>query len=333
MPKFFLLMNPSARSFESGKDWMKIFEILRARNVGFDFGFTEKGGDSGFIVQNAIRSGFDTIVAVGGDGTINETINCLFGPEEDRARATMGVIYTGTSPDFCRYHKIPLNTEVAINLLLSGQKTKVDVCRIQHYETPNGKPVSRIFSCSSNFGLGAAVARGANSGLRKRWGDSLGTFLSLVSAIYSYRPSVFRLKITGRPAKTSPSGRFAGLGAPGTPPSLDGRENCFHNVFNIFIGKNPIVASGIKLKMDISHDDGRLYILPLHGISRTRVLGYLPHAYTGSIAKWFPPIFASEVEILTGDENLEVEYDGDPRGFLPAKIKVLPKALELVRAA
>ncbi len=308
MPKFFLLMNPSARSFESGKDWIKIFEILRARNVGFDFGLTEKGVDSGFIVQNAIRSGFDTIVAVGGDVTINETINCLFGPDEDRARATMGVIYTGTSPDFCRYHKIPLNTEVAINLLLSGQKTKVDVCRIHHYETPNSKPVSRIFSCSSNFGLGAAVARGANSGLRKRWGDSLGTFLSLVSAIYAYRPSVFRLKIAGK-------------------------EICFHDVFNIFIGKNPIVASGIKLKMDISHDDGRLYILPLHGISRTRVLGYLPHAYTGSIAKWFPPIFASEVEILRGDENLEVEYDGDPRGFLPAKIKVLPKALELVRAA
>lgn len=305
-PRCFLVMNPSSRSFRSRFQWPDIFDGLRRRAVGFDFALTEKDGDTAGLVRQAIGRGFDTIVAVGGDGTINDVINGLFEDGSDRAGAALGVLYTGTSPDFCRNHGIPLDLESAMDLLISGIPRNIDVCRISHSLEAGGPPVTRYFTCCANFGLGATVARGANSGLRKTWGDLPGTLISLISAIARHDAPTFRVQ-------------------------LDGKEFHLPKLHNLFIGKSRLVASGIRLDLDIRPDDGLVYVLPLSGISRLRLFSLLPRAYTGSLPRLFPPHFARQVEILAWGDAPEVEYDGDPRGFLPAVIRVVPRSLPLIR--
>ncbi|MBF0502684.1 MAG: hypothetical protein HQM09_21295 [Candidatus Riflebacteria bacterium] len=305
MSRFFLVMNPSSRSFRARFEWLRIFELLEAGNAEFDFALTRRDEDTSVLVHNAIKNGFDTVVAVGGDGTINEVINGLFEAESTVGAATLGVIYTGTSPDFCGYHGIPVDVEKAVDLLLSGKHRRVDVCRITHRHAVEDAQVQRIFSCCANFGLGAAVARGSNSGLRKIWGDAIGTFLSITLSVLKYSPPDFRVRI-------------------------DGVESIIPGVFNIFVGKSPIIASGINLRMNISPDDGRLYFVPLHGISRAHLFAILPTIYTGSITERFVPKFPGEIDILDGGTASEVEYDGDPRGLLPAHISILPRALDLI---
>ena len=304
--RMFLVMNPSARSFQSRYQWPEIFDGLKRRKVDFDFALTEKEEDPANLVRRAIELGCDTVIAVGGDGTINEVINGLYSGGSDQAKASLGVLYTGTSPDFCRNHGIPLDLESAMDLLVSGARRKVDVCRISHPVQADGLPVTRYFSSCANFGLGAAVARGANSGLRKTYGDVLGTLFSLCSAIVRYGSPSFKIRV-------------------------DGAEIDLPKMYNLFIGKSRLVASGINLDIDVAPDDGRLYVLPLCGVSKGRLLTLLPRAYTGSLPRRFPPIFARRVEILAWGDAPEVEYDGDPRGFLPADIRVLPRSLPLIR--
>lgn len=329
----FLVLNPSSRSFLGQRKWPRIFELFQASGVHFEYGMTEQSGDGTHLAAAAASAGYDAVVAVGGDGTINEVISGLIpgdrknglnraGKENSRAngakefllpppsaissdRTRFGVIYTGTSPDFCAFHRQSLDPEESVRRILSGKTRRVDLCRIAYRITKGGNEVNRVFSCSANFGLGAAIARGANSGLRKRLGDFLGTFLSMLHAVGSYRPPSFTVR-------------------------LDGRQERLRLVHNLFVGKSPFIASGIKLQLDITSDDGRMFLVPLCGISKLKVLALLPRVYTGSICRDFPPRFCRTIEILDGGAADEVEFDGDPQGFLPARIEILPKALPLI---
>ncbi len=330
--RMFLILNPSARSFRAGEVWPALFAGLRRRQVDFDVALTTADGDPAELVHGAVAQGARTIVAVGGDGTINDALNGLFPlvppfSAPVASTATFGVLYTGTSPDFCRHHRIPLDLEAALDLLCSGRHRRVDVCRITCRAGPAGPAVTRVFGCCANFGLGAAVARLANSGLRRRFGDGLGTLLALMRSV---------LKTTACQAPLAPSA------SPVTPHQrppaalptlrvrLDGRDLVFPRLGNLFVGKSPLVASGIRLAVDLAPDDGQMYVLPVAGVSRARLFALLPRAYTGGLARRFPPLYGRRLEIMPCPEAPEVEYDGDPRGFLPAAIEVLPRALDLI---
>ncbi|HQG29475.1 MAG TPA: acylglycerol kinase family protein, partial [Candidatus Ozemobacteraceae bacterium] len=115
MPRYFLVLNPSSRSFQARHSWPLLFETLDARGVDYDFALTRGDGDAVRLARQAARDGFEVVVAVGGDGTINEVVNGLFDAESRTALAAFGVIYTGTSPDFCGYHGIPLDTVAAVD--------------------------------------------------------------------------------------------------------------------------------------------------------------------------------------------------------------------------
>lgn len=306
--RIFLVMNPSSRSFRSRYIWPAIFDGLKRRGVDFDFALTERNGDTSDLARRAVARGFGTIVAVGGDGTINDVLNGLFEPGSENAGASFGVLYTGTSPDFCQNHGIPLDLEAAMDLLVSGRPRMIDVCRISHSLEQGGPAHLRLFSCCANFGLGAAVARGANTGLRKRFGDLGGTLISLITSIARFRPPAMRVR-------------------------LDGVEYIYSNMYNLFVGKGRLVASGIKLDLPIEPDDGLIYVVPLAGISKLRMCSLVPRAYFGTLPRLFKPMFARRVEILEWGDAGEVEYDGDPRGFLPATIRVLQKSLPLIGPA
>jgi len=317
------------------RKWPRIFELLQASKIPFEFAMTKQAGDGTRLAAAAAKAGYDAIIAVGGDGTINEVISgiilgddILEGSQTDQIadlnstlshetsgqvlreflasqEPRFGVIYTGTSPDFCAFHGLSINPDKIIPKILAGQTRQVDLCRITHRIAGRELPVQRVFSCAANFGLGAAIARGSNSGLRKRWGDFMGTFLSVLQAIRSYEAPSFTVR-------------------------LDGREEQFSRVHNLFVGKSPFIASGIKLQLDITHNDGRMFLVPLCGISKLRVLAMLPRVYTGSFCRDFPPRFCRTIDILNGGGADEVEYDGDPRGLLPAHIQIMPKALSLL---
>ena len=102
---------------------------------------------------------------------------------------------------------------------------------------------------------------------------------------------------------------------------------------NISVGKNPFLASGLKLNMQISPSDGKMFLFVIHGISKPKLLLSLSTAYSGKITENKSlSMFEVEdsVKITPKKENIEVEFDGDPWGCCPARISILKNQIALV---
>jgi len=238
------------------------------------------------------------VVAVGGDGTINQVLNGVMMSENP---AEMGVLYAGTSPDFCRFHNIPTDPEKALQVVLQKEMEPVDVLKI-------------IFSdqrkcyagCSVNIGMGADVALFANR-WRRFLGDVPGTGVGVVKSILRHSP--FDAEI-----------------------SVDGVERVFEKINHIFIIKNPLIASNLKLNLDIKPNDGKMYVFVLQKMKKIELLSSIGRFYTGKIvndARFFVAR-CRNISIRTSCVKA-VEFDGDPGGSTDISVRLVPGALNLIK--
>lgn len=309
-----------SRGGKSKKKFAEISNILDKKNVDYHYKLTNSFDDAYTFSVNANKENYDIIVAVGGDGTINKVLNGFFDINGNRISASkMGIIHTGTSPDFCKSHNIPTNYKKAIEIVLKNNVRNIQVGKIsflkENFKELHGKSIADIrnfeakyFGCCSNIGLGATLARKANSGIRKYLGDFLGTFISLVHTVINYKANSF---IVAR----------------------DGKEEKIDKLYNISVGRTKYIASGIKVNTDLKEDDDRFYNLVVRKLSLFNLPGVLKKAYSGKDFINNDVIYleyCKNIEIYGNYENPEVEFDGDPAGFLPCKIEIAKDKLDLI---
>jgi len=304
--KYHLVTNPGSRHRRGRRLADTYARLLEARGAEFEAAATTTLDDAERLTRDAIAAGAEVVVAVGGDGTINRVLRGFFDGNGRAAAAAMGVLYAGTSPDFCRFHGIPTEPAAAVETLLRGRVVPVDVARVIGRDAAGEERIA-YFASSANLGLGAGIARRANR-LRPWLGDFLGTLAATLVTVVSTPPAAVRL-------------------------TVDGREENGEKVLNVTIGKNPHLASGLKLGVDADPADGRLYCFVIHGVSRLSLLRRLPSFYTGA-ATDRPPFLlrrdVRETSVSARDGRLEYECDGDPEGYGPVTVTVLPRALSLI---
>ena len=102
-----LIVNPEAANGAVGKNWPRIRDFLQAEGDSFDAVLTDEPGHATVLARQALDDGYRTIVAVGGDGTINEVINGLVVEGAVDPEVTLGMIPWGTGADFTRTLGIP----------------------------------------------------------------------------------------------------------------------------------------------------------------------------------------------------------------------------------
>lgn len=295
-----LIMCPTAHAGKARRSWPYWRQRLEHAGIAFETRETRYPGHAFELARQAR----ETVVAVGGDGTINEVLNGVLAGGHG---VHMGVLYCGTSPDFCRFHKIPILPQQAGDALIAGCLKRVDVVKMAYHNEAQ-EAVEGYFACSCNIGLGAAVARFANA-RRRIYGDVLGTLLGVLRAVAGHQPQDLRL-------------------------CLDGKDHLLRCCNHLLIVKNPHIASGLKLNLDLRGDDGRGYILAICNRSRLALCRLLPSFYTGRIASakdvFLEPFTTVRVEAA---QPLEIEFDGDPRGYLPVRAEIMPRHLPLIGAA
>jgi diacylglycerol kinase family enzyme len=295
-----LVLNPGSRSGRGQKLWRVWDALLQAAGCQVERCLTENLTHAVALARDS--QGVDGVVAVGGDGTINAVLDGVL--QSGRSDLSMGVLYSGTSPDFCRFHGIPLEPQAAVRALLSGRRRPVDVVRIT-FRNRDGAPVTAHFGCGSNIGLGAAVARRANR-MRRFLGDGLGTGLAAVVAL---------LRV--------PAGDLL--------VEADGRVHELPRCNNLSILKSPFIASGLKLDLGLQPDDGELCAVAVSGKRPAELLRLLPGFYTGrAVRDPSVRVWRCRRLVVRGPMATEVEFDGDPRGFLPATMEILPRSLLLM---
>lgn len=323
--RYFLIVNPTAHQGRSVKSFEKILNLLKTKNVYFDYAFTSKKDEAVELASKAVRERWDVIVAVGGDGTISEVTtgilnvgaysNTLLHLEN---RAKLGVLHIGTSPDFNRYHNIPVKLEDAVAVLVKGRTRLIDIGKITYLGSYN-KSISldnldnhkdtktAYFSSNVNVGLGPQIASKANNRYRKYLGDFAGTLNSTLVSLMKFKAFDLNLKI-------------------------DGYERSFHRLLNLTIGKDPYLASGMRVFSDIKSDDGRLYVFSIQSSSKLSLLANLWRIYSGNFLEYSGAQleYCKKVEIYSNKKYPEIEFDGDFRGYLPATVEVIPRGLEVI---
>jgi YegS/Rv2252/BmrU family lipid kinase len=306
--KYFLIINPTAHSGRAYIQGKKIISILKNKNIDFDFTWTKRKTDAIEIATMIIKEKYNTVVACGGDGTICEIISGLFKNNELGPKPKLGVLHIGTSPDFNKYHCIPTKLEEAIDTLLRGKTKSIDIGKITYYSEPQRKNKTiAYFASNVNVGLGPLIAARANARYRKYLGDTLGTLSAMLISLIGFKK--FNLQI-----------------------ALDGKEQNFNRLINLTVGKDPYLASGMRILTLIKPDDARLYVLSIEHTTWKTLLSSLFKLYVGNFLS-YPGAkleYAKQVKIDLCQEYPLIEFDGDVKGYLPATIEILPKALEII---
>ncbi|MBU9826311.1 lipid kinase YegS [Rahnella perminowiae] len=125
-----LILNGKGAAIEELREAVN---ALRAEGVKLDVRVTWEHGDAARYVTEAVELGCETVIAGGGDGTINEVAGAL--AQLDGVRPALGIVPLGTANDFATACNIPPVPEQALQLAVKGNAVAIDLARVnsQHF--------------------------------------------------------------------------------------------------------------------------------------------------------------------------------------------------------
>lgn len=164
-----MIANPTAGSYVHSKEQIEeTLSYLRDNGWQIDLRLTEAAGDAGHLAHEAVERHLNVVVAVGGDGTINEVIQELAGSE-----TALGVLPSGTVNVWARETGIPLENKGAREVLVHGRMRRIDL----------GCLDGRYFLLMAGIGLDGEVTQAVEKKPMKRFGVLsyvlLGTWFGL----------------------------------------------------------------------------------------------------------------------------------------------------------
>ncbi|MDR0536742.1 MAG: diacylglycerol kinase family lipid kinase [Tannerellaceae bacterium] len=157
-----------------------IEKIYESRNLALNITFTEYAGHAKLLTKNALKQGARYILAVGGDGTVNEIAAAMINSE-----ATLGIIPRGSGNGLARDLQIPMDTRKAVELILKDHVTVIDGCVANRH----------IFFTTCGVGFDAMVSQ--KFATEKRRG-SMTYVRRAIQEYLNYKPEEYELHIDDR---------------------------------------------------------------------------------------------------------------------------------------
>lgn len=297
------IVNPHSAGGRTGRMW----PALRKKIPGnLEVRMTAAPNEATNLTRHALREGFDRIIAVGGDGTINEVVNGFF--EHDapvNPNASLAVIPLGTGGDFRRSLGID-SVDSAISLLEQGYPTRIDIGRVRH-RCPSGEMKLRYFANVVSFGMGGEVAARAKNALSRVSGKA--AFLYATAEVFlRYSPKMVELRLDGEPAGV----RFG--------------------ILNIAIGNGRYHGGGMHVCPRARLDDGLLEVtvieaLGMYELARDMKVLYSDNLYVHPKTRHFH----ARTVIAEAATPVSIEVDGEPLGTLPVELSLMPRAIPIYR--
>ncbi len=273
---------------------------MREAAPPFDTVLTRAAGDA--VRLAAERAGrYETVVAVGGDGTISEVANGILSAGAETA---LGVIPRGTGSDLVRTLGIPIGVKAAASLLTNGPRRLIDVGSAT-FSDFHGDLASRWFLNAAEVGAGALVVDAINHASRRLQGPPAFWWAILIT-MFRYRPSLASIVTDGSP-----------------PLKL--------LLSNAWIANGRYSGGGIRSAPRAAVDDGLLDVVAVeHGSAWRKIIGLLK-LRSGAFVE-MPEVQyrrAARVEV-TAQTPLPIEIDGDAVGTTPAAFEIVPSRLTIV---
>jgi diacylglycerol kinase (ATP) len=181
--KIRFIINPKSGIGKQKKIESLIEHHIDAALFDYEICYTKEKSHAIDLSREAAAMHYDAVVAVGGDGTINEVAQGLLHTE-----SSLGVIPAGSGNGLARYMKIPLNTKKALDIINHYNVKTIDTGSI------NG----RLFVSIAGVGFDSYVAeRFSLSKNRGFWAYAKICFLEYIK----YNPKRFRIYVNGKVIK------------------------------------------------------------------------------------------------------------------------------------
>jgi YegS/Rv2252/BmrU family lipid kinase len=306
--KSLAIVNPTAAGGKAARRWPKVERLLRERLGPTDSRFTRRRGDAIDIAYGALRERYELIIAVGGDGTVNEIVNGFFrGGRAVNPAARLGFIPIGTGGDLRRTLEIPLDPGQAVDVIAAGDSLAIDVGRAR-FAGYDGAPAERCFVNVLGFGMGGDVSVRAKS--FPRWFGGKGAFLAAtLLAFVRYKGKRVRLTLDG----VAQPQKFL--------------------ITNIAIGNGRFQGGGMHPCPRAVMNDGLLEVTTIDLLGAFELLRDLPVLYSDDVYK-HPKVrhFRARHIRAESDEVTRIEVDGEALGTLPLEIDLLAEKLNVLVA-
>jgi len=176
-----IIYNPVADKGSAFKHLPKVQELLCEKGFNYDLVLTQGPGHAQILSQQAAEEGRDLVVAAGGDGTVNETINGLMRAKlNGNGHPALGLLPVGRGNDFAFGVGVPMDIEQACSALVQGHRRKIDLGHITGGDYPQG----RFFGNGVGLGFDAVVGFEAD---KIKWLHGAASYLvAVVKTIFLY---------------------------------------------------------------------------------------------------------------------------------------------------
>lgn len=303
--KITFIVNPNAAMGAVGREWPRIRALAGDRLGSFDSCLTTGPGDATRLARRALDESAELIICVGGDGTLNETVNGLMdGDGPLRPDVRVGYVPRGTGSDFIRTVHIPRDPAGALDLIAGGHARPVDLGRLT-YRDHSGRPVHRYFHNVTSFGLGGEVDARVNRTTKVLGGFVSFIWATLISLLVFPKRSI-RLRVD------------------------EGFEETVL-AWNVAVANGQYHGGGMWVAPGAAVDDGLFNVTVVGDLALPEVFLNLPKLYNGKILQ------LEKVRALSGrrieahsDQRVLLDVDGEQPGKLPLSVDMVPGALMLI---
>ena len=297
--RWLVIVNPASGRPDGGAGWRAIERALRDAGVAFDSIDTRRAGHGDELARQALLAGRRHIVAVGGDGSVNEVVHGIMNAGlADTREVTLAVAPTGTGNDWSRSLGITRDPRVIARSIAGGRTMLHDVGAI---DFPGRELPRRWFINVAGAGYDAYVTERV-----PRPVPTAFTYLKIaLSGLAQYRAPEFRITADGA--------------------TIEGRQLLAFVANGHFCGNRMHVAPTARM------DDGLLDVLAVRELSLLQALPKLAKLYGGRILgdPAVRHLRAARVRIET-EPTAAIQADGQIVGDTPAEFSLLRQSLRVI---
>lgn len=322
-----LLLNPNSQGGNTGKNWIltysKVKEFLPTNHRII---FTKKTNDGIHVTRKLLRKGYENIVAIGGDGTINEIANGFFIIQSQNrnsgnlekfifdnrlklanSNGVMYIIPSGSRNVLARSLGLKHQGVQALKRIKQMKRRKMDAILAIITDKDSSLTHNRIILNAAEIGVGAEIIDRSKRVRRKIKSRFVSTMTSIVATLPAYNSNKCDIVI-------------------------DGHKKISSKMTMGIVANGRFLGGGFKAAPRAKFSDGLLDIIILKNSGSIKMLDKLIELKGGSTYKFEDDILyyqASEVRFFPKERDVTVTVDGEPIGMLPAIFKSYHDALTI----
>ncbi|HZA48337.1 MAG TPA: diacylglycerol kinase family protein [Nitrososphaera sp.] len=321
-----LVVNPNSCSGLTGKGWDDLYsEIKEALGTSVEVALTKKPGDGTILTRQFLKQGFKKVVAIGGDGTLNEVANGFFeepvgihsnkingGPAEFRhlkainPDAIMGVVPTGTRNVLAKSLGLPEGVANCCKRFQLGKPKKMDVV----YATVTSQEdhlstTSRIFLNAAEMGVAGEIIEKSKKVRQVVNSRIVSTITSIAATLPTYQSNECEISIGNNGKKFAIKMTMA------------------------VVANGQFLGGGFKVAPHANMSDGLLDLVILKDSGSLKMIDELINMKDGDYKEEDNITYrqTTKLSLISKERDVTVTVDGEPIGILPATFEVIPHAL------